>query len=92
MSSITNNLSRNLSKSSNKSLLWSINLKNEYEVICCKQGKKIEGNFSHYLVEKNESFIYLNNKVLLLKYVNMSYLKIGLTFYCQSKNIIRINL
>ncbi len=45
MSSITNNLSRNLSKASNKSLLWSINLKDEYEIICCKQGKKVEGNF-----------------------------------------------
>jgi hypothetical protein len=43
MSSITNNLSRNLSKASNKSLLWSINLKDEYEIICCNKGKKIAG-------------------------------------------------
>ena len=50
LSSITNKLSRSLAKSSNKSLLWSVDLKNQYEIINCKDGKKIEGNLFSDLV------------------------------------------
>ena len=43
LSSITNSMTRRVSKSSNKSILWSENLSKQTEIISCKEGKKIEG-------------------------------------------------
>ena len=41
--SITNSLTRRVSKSSNKSILWSDYLSKQLEILSCKEGKKIEG-------------------------------------------------
>jgi double stranded RNA-specific editase B len=43
LSSITNNAQRQTSKPSNRSLLWSLELSDEFEIINCSQGKKVDG-------------------------------------------------
>ncbi len=46
LSSITNNLIRQVSKSSNKAILWSRELDEEWEVINCRTGQTIKGKKS----------------------------------------------
>lgn len=65
LSSITNNLIRQVSKSSNKAFIWSNELNNETEIILCKTGQTVQGIKS--FVCKSEMFKSWLNTLNLLK-------------------------